>query len=154
MHGGVPSCVDPKRRTEEPKSRLDKPFSRRESEFKPLSPKWTGAAWNSGHTSWLPTVEARGSSKDRRDDLRRLHAGEFLVEAAVGVDEAVVVDAHLLEDGGVEVAEVGGVLGDVPAEVIGLAVDVAGLDAGAGQPDREAAAVVVAAGGSALRVAL
>ena len=34
------------------------------------------------------------SSQDRRDHLGRLHAGELLVEAAVGVDEAVVVDAQ------------------------------------------------------------
>ena len=49
------------------------------------------------------------------------------------------------EDRGVEVVDVDGVLDDVVAEVVGLAVDDAGLDAAAGHPHGEAAAVVVAA---------
>src|SRR5262249_24498397 len=47
--------------------------------------------------------------------------------------------------GGVEVVDVDGVLNDVVAVVVGLAVDDARLDAAAGQPEGEAAAVVVAA---------
>ena len=56
-----------------------------------------------------------------------------------------VVDAEDVEHRGVEVAEVDGVFGDVVAEVVGAAVFDAGLHAGAGEPDGEAAAVVVAA---------
>jgi hypothetical protein len=41
-------------------------------------------------------------------------AGEALFEAAEGEGEAVVVDAELVEHGGVEVADVVGVAGDVP----------------------------------------
>ena len=37
--------------------------------------------------------------------LRGLDAGEFLVEAAIRIGEAVVVDAELVEDGRVEVAD-------------------------------------------------
>ena len=59
--------------------------------------------------------------------------------------QAFVVDAQAVEDRGVEVVDVDGVLDDVVAEVVGLAVDDAGLDAAAGQPDGEAAAVVIAA---------
>ena len=72
-------------------------------------------------------------------------AGEAGVEAAEGVGEAGVVDAEDVEHRGVEVAEVDGVFGDVVAEVVGAAVFDAGVDAGAGEPDGEAAAVVVAA---------
>ena len=72
-------------------------------------------------------------------------AGEFGVEAAEGVGEAFVVDAEDVEHRGVQVAEVDRVFGDVVAEVVGAAVFDAGLHAGAGEPDGEAAAVVVAA---------
>ena len=72
-------------------------------------------------------------------------AGEFGVEAAEGVGELCVVDAQDVEHRGVEVAEVDRVFGDVVAEVVGAAVFDAGFHAGAGEPDGEAAAVVVAA---------
>ena len=73
-------------------------------------------------------------------------AGEFAVEAAEGVCELFVVDAEDVEHRGVEVAEVDWVLGDVVAEVVGAPVLDAGFDAGASEPDGEAAAVVIAAG--------
>ena len=67
-----------------------------------------------------------------------------------------MVDAHEVEDGGVELAEVDGVLHDVVAEVVSLAVRDARLHAGTGHPHGEAAWVVVAAvvglGQRALRV--
>ena len=54
-------------------------------------------------------------------------------------------DAHQVQDGRVEVVHVHAVLDDVVAEVVGLAVGHALVDAGAGHQDREAARVVVAA---------
>ena len=56
-----------------------------------------------------------------------------------------MVDAHQVEDGGVEIVDVDRVLGDVVAVVVGRADAGAGVDAGAGQPHREGARVVVAA---------
>ena len=88
---------------------------------------------------------SRTSRQNAIDDVRFFDAGEFDVEAAEGVGEAVVVDAQDVEHRGVQVAEVDRVLGDVVAEVVGAAEFDAGLDAGAGEPDGEAAAVVVAA---------
>src|SRR4051794_35359558 len=57
---------------------------------------------------------------------------------------SLVIDAEAAEDCGVEVVDVDQVLDDVVAVVVGFAVDEAGLDAAAGHPQCEAAAVVVA----------
>ena len=65
--------------------------------------------------------------------------------AALELKSAGVVDAQAVQDRGVQVVDVDGVLDDVVAVVVGLAVGDAGLDAAAGQPDREAARMVVAA---------
>src|SRR3954468_19596516 len=73
------------------------------------------------------------------------HAGELAVEAAERVGEPFVVDAQDLEHRGVQVAEVDRVLGDVVAKVVGATELDAGLHASAGQPNGEAAPVVVAA---------
>ena len=45
-----------------------------------------------------------------------------------------MVDAQAMENGGVQVADMHRVLGDVVAEVVGRAELDAGLDAAAGQP--------------------
>src|SRR5687768_14849441 len=50
-----------------------------------------------------------------------------------------------MKDRCVQVVDVNGIGGDVVTEVVGLAVDDAALDAAAGHPDGEAAAVVIAA---------
>ena len=49
-----------------------------------------------------------------------------------------MVDAQAVQDRGVQVVDVDRVLDDVVAEVVGLAVDDARLDAAAGEPDGEA----------------
>ncbi len=90
------------------------------------------------------------------DDFGGVDAGESLVEALEGEGEAVVVDAELVEDGGVEVADADFVFGDVVGVVVGFAVGDAAFDASAGHPGGEAFGVVVAAvvvtGESALAV--
>src|ERR1043165_1400811 len=73
---------------------------------------------------------APASRQQRLDDLGLLHAGELGVEALVAVGQALVVEAELVEDRRVEVADVDGILDDVVAEVVGLAVDVALVHAG------------------------
>src|SRR5258708_3735143 len=83
--------------------------------------------------------------QDCRYGLSPFDAGELLVEALELVGEAFVVDAHAVEDGGVQVVDVDGVFDGVVGEVVGFAVDVAGLDAAAGEPGAEVSGVMVAA---------
>lgn len=88
-----------------------------------------------------------------------VNVGETVLAALKFVGELGVVDAELVEEGGVKVVDVDGflvVLGgvgldgssifvdEVVAEVIGLAEGGAGLDAAAGGPEGEAAGMVVA----------
>ena len=75
-------------------------------------------------------------------DLQPLAAGDF---------EPARVEAELVQDGGVDVGDVVAVLDGVEAELVGGAVGDAALDAAAGQPDREAVGVVVAAVGALRR---
>jgi hypothetical protein len=63
----------------------------------------------------------------------------------VAEGELRVVEAEEVEDGGVEVMDVDGVLDDLGAEVVGLAVGDAALDAAAGEPGAEGGVVVAAA---------
>ncbi len=88
------------------------------------------------------------------DDVGFFDAGEFHVQAAELKGEALVIDAHAMEDGRVEVAEVYAVLGDIVGEVIGHPVFEARLDAAAGQEHREATAMVVASAGWIAEAAL
>ena len=64
----------------------------------------------------------------------------------MAIGETLVVDAHEVQDGGVEVVHVHGILGDVVTEIIGLAVTGAGLAAATGHPHGEATRMVVATG--------
>lgn len=68
------------------------------------------------------------------DDTGRFDAGEFLVEALIFVEEAVVVEAEELQNGGVEVADVDRVFDDVVAEIVGFAVDGSPFGAPSGHP--------------------
>ena len=91
-------------------------------------------------------TDSNQSRQDLAHHLRGFDAGEFLIEAAVGVGEAMMVEAELVEHGGVEVADVVRILGNLPTEIVGRADGMAALDAGSGHPDGEAAAMMVAAG--------
>ena len=71
-------------------------------------------------------------------------AREALVEALVFDAEAFVVESELVEDGGVEVADVDGIFDDVVTELVSLAVGLARLDAATSHPHREAAGMVIA----------
>ena len=84
------------------------------------------------------------------DDVGFFDAGELHVESAELEGEALVIDAHAMEDRRMEVAEMHSILGDVVGEVIGHPVFEAGLDAAAGEEDGETTSMVVA---SASRVA-
>ena len=77
-----------------------------------------------------------------------MDVGEAEVAAAVAVGEAGVVEAHLVQDGGVQVVDVDAVFDGDEAEVVGGAVGQAAAEAAAGEPHGEAEGVVVAAGGA------
>ena len=80
-----------------------------------------------------------------RDDLADRLAEVDLQPLAAGDLQPARVEAELVQDRGVDVGDVVAVLDGVEAELVGRAVDDAALDAAAGQPDREAVGVVVAA---------
>src|SRR5262245_7037477 len=78
-----------------------------------------------------------------------VHVGQPEIAATVAVCEPFVVEAHEVQDGGVQIVDVRSVFDGRVAEFIGGAVDVAALHPAAGQPHREAEMMMVAA--SALR---
>ena len=92
-------------------------------------------------------VQFHGLGQRFFDDFRGLYPRELLVEAAVGISEAVMVKSELVQHRRVEVTDVMRILGDVPTEVVGFANDAAALDARASHPDGETTAMVVPAGG-------
>ena len=71
--------------------------------------------------------------------------GQTEVAALVAVGHPFVVDAHLVQDCRVEIVDVDRVLGNVVAEVVGLTVNRAALDAGSGHPFCVTARVMIAA---------
>ena len=68
--------------------------------------------------------------------------------------EAAVVDAHEVENGGVEIVGADGVFYDIVSKVVGFAVGVTGLHAAPGHPDGEATGVVVSAVGGFVELTL
>ena len=72
----------------------------------------------------------------------------------MAIRETLMIDAHEVQDGGVQVVHVHGILGDVVAELVGLAIAGAGLAAATGHPHGEAARMVVAPGFGAVPLAL
>ena len=62
----------------------------------------------------------------------------------MGKGEAMVIYAETMHDGGIDLVQVDGILGDIVAEVVGFPVGGSRLDAAAGHPHAEIAGVVVA----------
>ncbi len=86
---------------------------------------------------------------DIRSGQQRLHdvsvnVGQPVVAAFVAVGELFVIDAHQVQQRGVEVMHMHGIAHDVVAKLVGLAVDEPALEAAAGHPDGEAARMVIA----------
>jgi hypothetical protein len=73
--------------------------------------------------------------------------GEAHVAAVVEVGEFGVVEPEQVEDGGMEIVHLLGLVDGFEAVFIGGADDGAAFDAAAGEPDGEALRVVVWAGG-------
>jgi hypothetical protein len=68
--------------------------------------------------------EKSRSGDDVFDDCP-VHVGQAEVAAGVTIRELLVVEAHEIEQGGVQVVDVNLVFDDLEAEVVGGAVDVA-----------------------------
>ena len=85
------------------------------------------------------------SGEDIADDVA-VDIGETAVDACGAEGEFFVIDAHEVEDGGVEVVAPCDAFGGFAAEFVAAAVGGAGFDACAGEPCDEASAVVIAAG--------
>jgi len=73
------------------------------------------------------------SGEDFFDDVA-VDVGEAVVAAGVVEGEAFVIEAHEVEDGGVEVVDVDAIGGDADPVFVGLAVGDAGFDACACEP--------------------
>src|SRR4051794_21817512 len=71
---------------------------------------------------------AYGSGQYRLDDVTR-DVGQPVVAAAVAIGELLMVDAHEVQDRGVQVVNVHLVLDGMPTELVGGAVCHAPLDA-------------------------
>ena len=74
-----------------------------------------------------------------------MHVGQAVMPALVRESQPGVVDAQAMQQGGVQVVDVDRIPDDVVPEVVGGAVGDPGPDAPAGQPDGEAAGMMVAA---------
>src|SRR5438874_4987764 len=85
-----------------------------------------------------------GSAQDVGDDVA-INVGQTLVAALVEVGQFLVVQAETVQDGRVNVVNVGLLLDGLEAEIVGRAVTHAALDAASGQPHRETIRIVVAA---------
>src|SRR5690606_37615849 len=71
--------------------------------------------------------------------------GESIASAEVCEDQAFVIETHQVQNGGMQVMYMHGVLNNVISEVISLAVYDPRLHASTGHPDAKAAGMVVAA---------
>src|SRR4051794_20308323 len=100
---------------------------------------------NSGRSD-KSTSRATTSGEDALDDLA-VHVGEAEVAARVAVGEPGVVQAHQVEDRGVEVVDMHGVFGHAVAQLVGAAVAEPGPGAPADEEAGEAGVVVAAAPG-------
>src|SRR5271165_5970323 len=71
-----------------------------------------------------------------------VNVGEAVVAAGVAKGQPLVVEAHHVQDGRVQVVDVNLVFHGMPTEFVGGAVDVAGSGAAAGDPHGESEGVV------------
>src|SRR6266481_9735599 len=70
---------------------------------------------------------------------------EAEVAALEAVGELLVINAHAVQDGRVQIVDVDRIFDDIVTVVVGLAEAETGLDSAAGHPDRITAAMVIAA---------
>ena len=82
-----------------------------------------------------------------------MHVREAAFEAIVVEGEALVIEAHQVEDGGVEIIDGGLVQRGFETELVALAVTKALLHTGSGEEAGEGAGVVIATGAALLMIA-
>ena len=99
-------------------------------------------------------VTGRGPLSKHVFDHFAEDVSEAEVTALVAIGEAFVVDAELMEDGSLQVVDVNGVLGNVDAVIVGLAVGDTPTHSATGEPVGEAVGMMVAAIGSLGELAL
>ena len=87
--------------------------------------------------------------QDPSDDFGPFNAGEPIVEALGADGEAFVVQAELMENGGVDVVDVGWGFDRAEPKFISLTIDLPSLKAAPGEPHGEGVDVVIATGGLA-----
>jgi len=73
-----------------------------------------------------------------------MHIGQPVMPPLVLERQSLVVDAEAVEHGGVEIVDVHRIGGDVVGKIVGLADGHAAPDARAGQPNGEAARMMIA----------
>src|SRR6185369_4854493 len=92
----------------------------------------------------IPSINASHLRQDLAEDAA-MHVREAEVAATVSERETLVVKAKLMKDGGVEIGYGDHILHGAIAVFVSSTVDRAAADAAAGQPNREALRVVIAA---------
>src|ERR1043166_199965 len=104
------------------------------------------AGWGPRRAFFVEPGRLRGSAPQQLlHHPRRLVVRQRRLLAVAAVDEPAVVEAKQVEQRRLIVVVIDRVRNGVVAEVVGGAVDVAGLEAAAGEPVREAVGVVIAA---------
>ena len=95
------------------------------------------------NSSPIVSTSVRDDSSD--DGVKDFTAdvGETEISPAVAVGQFGVVDAHQIENGGVDVVHVDRLFDGLEAEVVGGSVDGAALDRSAGEPHGEAEWIVI-----------
>ena len=102
---------------------------------------------DSGDRSRSRSESALPSCEDIASDVAA-DVGQAEVAAAVAVRQPLVIEAHEVQDRGVQVVDVHAVLDRLHPQFVRRAVNHAAFNAPAGQPHRETQAMVVAALGS------
>ena len=79
-----------------------------------------------------------------RHDSRLFNTGQLLIESLEFERESRMVDPHAMQNRGIQIIDVHRITNNVVAKIIGLAVNVASLDATACQPNTKVARMMVA----------
>jgi len=71
------------------------------------------------------------------------HACQALIQPLKFEREAFVINSHAMQDGCIQIIQMGGILGDVVTEIIGLTMGYPCLDASTRKPHAEISGVMI-----------